>query len=130
MHRADELEVLSSLIRAYEEEANLYVGLEEAAVRQRQIILNGNDPRQLDRLVERQRELAEHIGKIEAAITPLRRYWEQIRDAAQGPQVRQLAQDLDRLLGQLAERIHTIVAIETENSHALLAATALGRAAS
>lgn len=130
MHRANEQEVLSSLIRAYEEEANLYAGLEEAAVRQRQIILNGNDPRQIDRLVERQRELAEHIGKIEAAIAPLRRYWEQVRDSAQGPQVRQLAQNLDRLLGELAERIHAIVTIEKENARALLETTALGRVAS
>ncbi len=130
MHRASEQDVLSSLIRAYREEANLYAGLEEAAIRQRQIIRNGNDPRQIDRLVERQRELAEHIGKIEAAIAPLRAYWEQIRDTAQGPQVRQLAQDLDRLLGQLAERIHAIVVIEKENSRALLATAALNGAAS
>jgi len=130
MRRANEQEVLLSLIRAYEEEANLYAGLEDAAIRQREIIENGKDPRQIDGLVERQRELAEHIGRIEAAITPLRQYWEQMRDAAQGPQVRQLAQNLDRLLDKLAEKIHAIVAIERENSRSLLAVTASGRAAS
>jgi len=120
MGTPDGQEVLAGLIQAYEEEANLYAGLEEAAIEQREVLLNGRDPERLNQIIERQRHLAEHIGKIEAGIAPLRAYWEQVRDAACGSHMRHLADSLDRLLEELADRIHTIVTIEKQNSRALL----------
>ncbi len=120
MQRLNGREVVMQLITAYEEEAALYAGLEEAAADQRHLLANGQDPERLATLVERQSDLAEHIGKIEAGIAPLREYWEKVRDGARDTRVRALARTLDRLLEELVERIHAIVEIEKENSQALL----------
>ena len=122
-------QVVTQLISAYEREADLYAGLEEAALEQQDLLVNGRDPERLDALLERQRHLAEHIGKIESGIAPLRQYWEQIRDAARGPQAENLMRTLDLLLEDLADRIHNIVEIERQNSRVLLAEAALHRTA-
>jgi len=116
-------QVVLQLIRAYEEEAKLYAGLAEAATEQHDLMKNGADRERLATLVERQRQLSEDIGKIEEGIAPLRRHWERIRWHLVGHDLRTLAAQLDHLLEELAERIHTIVAIEKANSRALLEAT-------
>jgi len=121
MHRLNGRDVLKQLITAYEQEARLYAGLEEAARRQRNVLVNGRDPEQLGHLAEQQRVLAEHIGQIEAAVAPLRAHWEKARDGARAPRVLELAQLLDRLLEDLADQIHRIVQIEKANSEALVA---------
>ena len=127
MQRLNGREVVMQLITAYEEEAALYAGLEEAAADQRHLLANGQDPGRLAALDAGRApwyhtpSLAEHIGKIEAGIAPLREYWEKVRDGARDSRVRALARTLDQLLEELVERIHTIVEIEKENSQALLA---------
>jgi hypothetical protein len=129
MRRPNGHDILRQLIRAYEKEATLYAGLETAAAEQQYVLLNGRDPERLDALVERQRRLAEDIGKIEAGIAPLRQHWESNRDAVRGPQIDRLAQKLDALLEALALQIHHIVEIEKENSEALLLEPAPNRIA-
>ena len=124
MQQPDGREVVMQLIAAYQEEAALYAGLEEAAAEQRRLLANGRDTERLAGLVERQSKLAEHIGKIEAGIAPLREHWEKTRDHARDARVLALAQTLDRLLDELAERIHHIVEIEKENSRVLIAVRA------
>ena len=102
------------------------VGVEEAATEQNQVLRNGRDLARLARLIERQRQLSEEIGKIESGITPLREYWERIRDTVHGTNVHGLARTLDELLDELAERIHVIVEIEKENSRELLGTISRG----
>jgi len=115
--------LVTQLIRAYEEEDKLYDGLERSVTEQRDLLLNGRDPRLLAHLVEHQRHLAEDIGKIETAIAPLRDHWERIRDAQPSREVRRLGDALDDILERLAERIHAIVEVEKDNTRELLAAT-------
>ena len=120
MNRPDERHVVTQLIKAYEEEARLYDSVEQVAVEQNLVLRNGGDHERLSKLLDRQRELAEHIGKIESGIAPLREHWERIREAARGTQVQELARTLDRLLEDLAERIGVIVEIEKQTSRELL----------
>lgn len=121
MQKRNGREIVTQLIRAYEEEAKLYAGLEDAAVEQHELLRNGHDPRRLAALTERQQQFAEQIGKIEAGIAPLREYWEQIRDADPKMREHRLARTLDALLERLADCIHTIVEVDKENSRALMA---------
>lgn len=113
-------EVVSQLITAYEEEALLYERVQQAASEQYSLLVNGRDPIRLTELVERQRMLAEDIGKIEAGIAPLRQCWERMRDSLHDSHLRIRAGVLDELLEQIATRIHYIIEIERENSKALL----------
>ena len=120
MQKYNGRKVVTQLIKAYEEEAKIYEGLAQAAQEQHFLLKNGRDPKRLAALVEQQSKFAEHIGKIEAGIAPLREYWENIRDAARDSHVRALAKLLDKILEELAERIHTIVELEKDNSRELL----------
>jgi chromosome segregation ATPase len=120
MRNMDGRTVLMQLIAAYREESALYAGLEDAAVQQNSVLRNGRDPARLDQLMERQRELAEQIGQIESGIAPLREHWEQVRDNTGDEQLGHLSSALDSLLAQLTDRIHRIVAVEKENSQALV----------
>jgi hypothetical protein len=113
--------VLAQLISAYEQEDAIYAALEEAAAEQQAVLRNGRDPFTLDRLLDQQRSLAEDVGRIEAGIAPLRQYWEQRRDTHRhSPDTRRLAMMLDHVLDGLAERIHRIVAIQKQNSLAII----------
>ncbi len=123
MRKSDGRKVVTRLLTAYKEEAGLYEALAQAATEQHFLLTNGSDPDQLGALLDRQRDLAEDIGKIEAGIGPLREHWESTRDAA-APRTRKLAESLDRLLEQLAERIHNIVKLEKDSSRALMRTTA------
>lgn len=127
MNKLNGRKLVTQLTRAYEEEAKLYEGLERSVLEQRDLLLNGRDPRRLAHLVEHQRHLAEDIGKIETAIAPLRDHWERIRDRQRSGEVRSLADALDDLLERLAERLHAIVEIEKDNTRELLAATDIDR---
>jgi len=127
MNRPDQRHVVTQLIKAYEEEAKLYDNVEQVAVEQNNVLRNGGGRERLSKLLDRQRELAEHIGKIESGIAPLREHWERIREAARGSRVQELAQTLDRLLDDLAERIGVIVEIEKQNSRELLSSPVQGR---
>jgi len=124
MRKANEQEVVTQLIAAYQEEATLYASLEEAALEQFHILRNGHDEGRLDALTERQRQLAENIGRIEAGIAPLREYWEHVRDTPRAKAVSALSKDLDCLLERLAELIHQIVQIEKHNARVLMATVA------
>ena len=120
MRNMDGRTVLMQLIAAYREESALYAGLEDAAVEQNDVLRNGRDPSRLDKLMERQRDLAEQIGQIESGIAPLREHWEQVRDNAGDDQLGHLAAAFDNLLAELTDRIHRIVAVEKESSRVLV----------
>ena len=119
--KRNEHEVISKLITAYEEEARLYQHVQQAASEQYAVLMNGRDPVKLAELVERQRELADNIGKIESSIEPLRQCWERMRDSLHDSTLRTRAMILDELLEQIATRIHYIIELERQNSKALLA---------
>lgn len=127
MTRRNGNDVVSQLITAYEAEALLYERVQKAAAEQHAVLMNGRDPVSLSELVERQRILAEDIGRIEEEIAPLRQYWEQMRDRLHDSHLRVRASVLDDLLEQIAVRIHYIIQIERENSRALLSNTTEGQ---
>jgi hypothetical protein len=127
MSKASGRKIVMQLIRAYEEEERFYLGIERAVVEQHDVLRNGRDPVRLNELVEVQRELAEHIGKIDAGIAPLREHWEHIRDADLDDEAEALADVLDTILDRLADRIHLIVEVERENTEELLEPTCADR---
>jgi len=127
MSRSSGRKIVMQLIRAYEEEERFYLGIEQAVVEQHDVLRNGRDPARLNELVEVQRELAEHIGRIEDGIAPLREHWERIRDTGLGEEAETLADVLDTILDRLADRIHVIVEVERENTEELLEPTCTDR---
>lgn len=112
--------VVMQLIRAYEEEDRLYQGIGEAVLKQRDVLMNGRDPVELNELVETQRGLAEDIGKIESGILPLRERLTCLLVEDPDAEVQALADVLDSILERLADRIHAIVEVERDNTDALL----------
>ncbi len=123
MKKLDGRKAVLHLIKAYEEEDRLYEDIERAALEQCDVLRDGRDPARLREIVDRQRDLSEQIGKIEAGIAPLREHWELMRDSLADPEIRTLAEVLDALLERLIDRIHTIVEVERTNSEELLAPT-------